>query len=200
MLYTLFKPNPSSSGGLAKFKISKTKRDDTWEVVLFVEFVPQKGWNAERKLGSFDPEKKRFIALNPTEAGEIIHSIETNIPFQSYHKSGDKGCWIKFGSFQKTRTFGRSGDKGFWQGKTNNFAIGISEPGTSISVPIEPGEARCLVQLLSSYIKESMAINAKEEERKFKETKKNFDKPKSEKKEDDVDLPDDVDEDDDVPF
>lgn len=185
MQLTIFKPNPNSTGGLVKLRIAKLKNDkkDVWERVLFAEFVPQKGWNDSNKSGSFDSTKKRTIAINITEAGEILHSMEKEVPFQNYHKSGDRSCWVKFAPFNKKRTFGQEGEKGFWEGQVANFALGYSEKGKGVSIPITPGEAFNLKMLLESYIKESMAIDAKEADKQFKEREN---APKKEPKKDPV--------------
>jgi len=198
MEYTIFKPNPKNTGGLVKLRIANTKnkKDDTWKKTLFAEFVPQKGWNESSKTGGFDSSKKRTIAINVGEAGEILHSIDKNVPFQNYHKSGNNSCWVKFAPFEKQRSFGKEGDKGFWQGEVTNFAIGYSENGKGVNIPLTPGEAFSLKLLLESYIKESMAIDAKESDKKFKERSKNAEKQETKTDEEE----DPLGEDEDVPF
>lgn len=181
MKLTIFKPNPSGNGGLISLKVGMTKNDkkDLWSKTLFVEFVPQKGWDSSKKTGSFDVDKKRIVAINTSEAGEMLYTMDTKAPFQNYHQSGDRSCWIKFAHFDKKRTNGREGDKGFWQGTVDNFAIGYSEKGANVNIPISSGEARELKLLLEAFIKESMALDAKEEERKFKSKAKTQEKEKS---------------------
>lgn len=204
MRYTVFKPNPKNSGGLVNFHLSKLKdkKSGDWKSALFAEFVPQKGWNDDKKVGSFDPEKKRFVLINVGEAGEILHTMKTGIPFQNYHDSGDRSCWVKFASYETTRKFGRKEDKGYREDKVVNFAIGVSEKGNNVNVPLTPGEAEAIRLLLESYIKESMAIDAKEHDKKFKKTQEKKsddsveDTEEQEEEEDDV-----VEEDDsDIPF
>lgn len=200
MKLTIFKPSPKNNGGLVNFRVTQTKaKDDSWKSALFAEFVPQKGWNAEKRTGSFDPEKKRFVLINVGEAGEILHTMKTGIPFQNYHDSGDKSCWVKFGAYETTRKFGRQGDKGYREDKITNYAIGVSEKGNSISVSLTPGEAENFRILLESYIKESMAIDAKEHDKKFKKAQELSNKKE---KEEEVEENDDVEEeeDDSIPF
>jgi len=170
MQYTVFKPNKSNTGGRVQLKVAMTKNEkkDLWSKVLFAEFVPQKTWEESSQTGSFDYTKKRIISINTGEAGEILYSIQNNVPFQNYHKSGERSCWVKFLPFSRPRTVGKEGDKGYWSGQVNNFAFGYNEKGVGVNVPISSGEAQELKLLLESFIKESMALEAKEEERKFK--------------------------------
>ena len=174
MQYTVFKPNHKNTGGLLNLKVAmvKNNKKDAWEKTLFAEFVPQRGWNEKTRSGNFDPSKKRIVAINVGEAGEFLHCMQENIPFQNYHQSGDRSCWIKFAPYLSNRVFGKEGDKGFWKGTVNNFAIGYSEKGQGVTVSLTPGEAYNVKLLLESYIKESMAIDAKEAEKKFKASQK----------------------------
>lgn len=200
MQYTVFKPNPKNTGGLVNLRVANTKNEkkDSWEKTLFAEFVPQKSWNDQNKSGSFDSSKKRTIAINVSEAGEFLSCMEKNVPFQNYHKSGDRSCWVKFAPFDKKRTFGQEGERGYWEGQVTNFALGYSEKGKGVSIPLTPGEAFALKLLLESFIKESMAIDAKEADKKFKENKKESPKQKEEKEEESEE--EFLDDDEDVPF
>ncbi len=202
MQYTVFKPNPKNTGGLLNLRIANTKNNkkEAWEKTLFAEFIPQKGWNEEKKTGSFDVSKKRTIAINIGEAGEILHSMEKSVPFQNYHQSGDRSCWVKFAPFDRSRSFGKEGDKGFWQGNVTNFALGYSEKGQGVNIPLTPGEAYNVKLLLESYIKESMAIDAKEADKKFKKKEgSNQKESKAKPIEEDFENEDEL-EDSDVPF
>ena len=203
MNYTVFKPNPKSSGGLVNFRIAttKNKKTDSWEKVLFAEFLPQKSWNDATKSGSFDPTKKRAVAINIGEAGEMLYSVKRNVPFQNYHKSGDRSCWVKFIPYPRKREVGKEGDKTHWTGDVDNYAFGYSEKGGGVNIPLSSGEAEVFCLLLESYIKESMALDAKEQDKKFK----NKDKPSQsneeteEEKEEEPESEED-DENDQIPF
>ena len=205
MNYTIFKPNPNSNGGLVNLKVAKTKSTkknvEKWEKTLFAEFVPQKGWNSESKTGSFNPDGKRFVAISVGEAGEILHSIKTSIPFQSYHKS-DNPVWIKFGAFQKDRKFGREEDKGYRVDKVNNFALGVSGNDLNISVPLSCGEAEVIKVFLRKFIEEALTLEASEQERIFKDNKKdsNSDSGDSNKREGVSEDVEEEDDDDSIPF
>ena len=183
MTYTVFKPNPKGSGGLVNLRIAttKNKKTDSWEKVLFAEFLPQKSWNDATKSGSFDPTKKRTIAINIGEAGEMLYSVKKNVPFQNYHKSGDRSCWVKFIPYPRKREVGKEGDKTHWTGDVDNYAFGYSEKGGGVNIPLSSGEAEVFCLLLESYIKESMALDAKEQDKKFKN--KGKDSPKDEESE-----------------
>lgn len=175
MQYTLFKANKNNTGGRVQIKIAmppKNEKKDLWTKVLFAEFVPQKTWDESTQTGSFDYSKKRTVSINKAEAGEILYSIQNNVPFQNYHKSGERSCWVKFLPFSRSRTVGKEGEKGYWSGQVNNFAFGYNEKGVGVNVPISSGEAQELKLLLESFIKESMALESKEEERKSKAREK----------------------------
>lgn len=105
MKLTIFKPNPSNKGGFVSLKVATTKNNkkDVWEKTLFAEFVPQKSWSESSKTGSFDANKRRTVALNVSEAGEMLNSMRFAVPFQNYHQSGDKSCWVKFLPYKKTQ-------------------------------------------------------------------------------------------------
>jgi hypothetical protein len=205
MQYTVFKPNPKNTGGLVNLRIATTKNNkkDVWEKVLFAEFLPQKGWNDATKSGSFDASKKRSIAINVGEAGEMLYSVKRNVPFQNYHKSGDRSCWVKFIPYSRKREVGKEGDKTHWVGEVDNYAFGYSEKGVSVNIPLTSGEAEVFCLMLESYIKESMALDAKESDKKFKS--KGKDSPKDEEPEteqEEEDSNDNVEDDDssDIPF
>lgn len=184
MNYTIYKPNPKNTGGLANFKTAKVKnqKKDMWESILFVEFVPQKGWNDEKKTGSFDADKKRFVAINVAEAGEFLYSMQERKQFQNYHKSGERACWVKFGHYNTKRKISQGQGKDDLFFEVDNFVIAVSEKGNNVSVPISAGEGQVLKLLLESYIKESMALTASEESKKFKASQKGG----SEKEEDET--------------
>lgn len=201
MNYTVFKPNTKNSGGILKFRVStvKNEKKDIWEERLFVELVPQNGWNEKTKTGSFDASSKKFVMLNTNEAGEILHAIETKIPFETYHKSGDSGTFIKFAPFVSKRKFGKEGMTGHRVDDVFNFAFGIVGD-LKLSVSLAPGEVFALKVFLEKFIVSSCSLAGKEEDRKFKQGQK---KENKKQKEETVSTEGDEvedDEDDDVPF
>ena len=177
MNYTIFKPAKSGKGGILKFKTSLKKNDkkDVWEELLFAELVPQKTWNGSAN-STYDPANKKVVKLSVTEAGEILHTLKTNIPFQTYHKNGEGGVWIKFAYYVTKRTFGREGDKGYQVNELDNYALGIGGATVSIS----SGEAEALKVYLEKYIVSAVSLAGKEEDKKFKKKAQNKSEPKPE--------------------
>lgn len=193
MNLTIFKPAKSGKGGILKFKtsIKKNERKDVWEELLFAELVPQKTWNGPAN-STYDPSNKKVVKISVTEAGEMLHTLKTNLPFQTYHKNGDDGVWIKFAHYETTREFGREGDKGYRKDKVDNYAFGI----TGVTVSISSGEAEALKVFLEKYIVAAVSLAGKEEDKKFKKKAQQTQKTE-EPKEQEVETSED---DDDVPF
>lgn len=169
MNYTVFKPKGANKGARVSFNTSKLKNSKgEWQERLFVEFVPQKGFNSEKNVAVFDYSNKKSVMVNPSEAGEMIHTISTGIPFQTYHKNGESGVWIKFAPWQKKREFGQKGKTGHRIDEVSEFSIGISGSYVFIAISLSCGEVQCLRVLLESYIKQAMAIDASELAKKMK--------------------------------
>lgn len=163
MNYTVFKPSGTNKGARISFNTSKVKNNkDRWQERLFVELVPQKGFNQEKQVAVFDYANKKSVMINPTEAGEMLHTILTGIPFQTYHKNGDSGVWIKFAPWTKKRQFGQEGSKGHRVDTVSDIAFGLTGKDIFISASLSCGECQCLKVLLESYIKQAMAIDASE--------------------------------------
>ena len=152
MHYTIFKPNAKSTGGLGSFRVAQTKKGDDWVAQLFIELVPQSGWDAAKRVGSFDNSKKKCIMLNAGEAGEMINSINKRVEWKSFHKSGDTSTQISFGPWEQTMVLSVNSD-----GKQNRIGATI-------------GELECLKILLEHFIKTSLSLSAKNNDRKFKES------------------------------
>lgn len=169
MRYTVYKPNAKVTGGLATFSIGETKnKKEEWEKTLFIEFISQKSWNAEKHSGTFDYENKKFVAISISEAGEFIYSIRSGTPYQNFHKSAKGTSVVKVGSYTQSRSVGQEGQKGFWKGDVRNVAVGVSFSGKSISVPLAPGEQEVVCLLLESYIKQAVAQDASNEKKRRK--------------------------------
>lgn len=202
MRYTVYKPNTKVTGALATFSIGETKnKKEEWEKTLFIEFIPQKSWNAEKHSGSFDYEKKKFVAINLAEAGEFIHSIRSGFPYTNFHKSAKGTSVVKIASYNQERKVGQEGQKGFWKGEVRNVAVGVSFNGVNINVPLSPGEQEVVVALLDSYIKQSIAQEASNEKKRRKNRENAS--PKKDEKESSGEIFDEapnMDDLDDVPF
>lgn len=196
MKYTVFKANPKSTGAIANLRTSKLKNDkkNVWEERLFLEMLPQKGWNDSNKTGSFDPDKKQTVMINPTEAGDMVNTILNGIPFDAYHQSGDgPGKGIKLAPFKGKRKFKtKDGEK---EVEIQKFGLQLAGKGFSISAPLDPGEVQCLRVLLENYIKNAIGLDASEESKKYKSSGDSSNSTSND--EEDTSTEDDVD---DVPF
>lgn len=201
MQYTVYKPNPKKSGALANFRVSKTKNEKRgmWEERVFIEFLPQKSWNEEKSTGSFDPEKRRTVMINPTEGGEFVNTLLNGQRYETYHKSGDTGTYIKIGPFQGKRKFKDKNGEEVTEAITR-FGLAISGKGFNISLPIDPGEAQCLRVFFENYVKGALGLEGSEQEKKFKSKKDNSSDDSSSEVEDDEDPDVEDEEDDDIPF
>ena len=79
-----FRILPSAKlSALNKTTITKDKKGNA---VMYVSMIQQHSWNDKTKSGSFkenakNPEKSGTIKLSANEAGEILSSFKTRIPF-----------------------------------------------------------------------------------------------------------------------
>ena len=169
MYYTIYKANPSNSGCCASFRVSLIKNGrEKWIPKLFVEFLPQKSWDDKSKTGTFDKEERKVVAFDINEAGEMLYSIEHNVPWSAFHKTQDGTTIIKFGFWNKKMSFGLPKEKGYWEGEKRNSAISFNSQGKSCSLPITSGETVVLKLLLESYIKQFITMAGKVLDKKFK--------------------------------
>lgn len=167
MLYTIYKPNAKNAGGLASFRVQKKKDEKKgWESLLFVELLPQKSWNNEKRTGSFDKDRKKHIMLNISEAGEFINTFRTKTPFSAFHKNGNTSTSISLTTYNSKRKV-----NGEFVEQTN-FGLMVRSGDNTIKVPISPGEAESLIVLLQHYMKESMSLSFKNEQDRFKQSQK----------------------------
>ena len=201
MNYTIFSPNKKNSGGLASFRVSKQKnKKDMWEERLFVEVVPQKEWAGSPQKTGYNPANKKCIMISPSEAGDILHTLDTKIPFESYHKNGETGTWIKAGSFAGSRKFrGRDGQEETHTIARFAFSVSCPNPKFYVGVALNPAEAYCLRVFLENYIKGAMGLEGAELAKKFKQDQKKKDgepeskpsksEPEAELEEEDAGIP-----------
>jgi hypothetical protein len=82
---SLFKPNAKNTGAalLASFNSKGDKKG------IFLELIPQTGWNEQTKNGSFKGGEKITVKFSPQEAAKFIHSLEYLKPFEKplFHKT-----------------------------------------------------------------------------------------------------------------
>ena len=55
------------------------------------------------KENAKNSEKSGTIKLSPTEAGEVLSSFKTRIPFLAFHRSGEDTTIIKFTPWDKKK-------------------------------------------------------------------------------------------------
>lgn len=171
--YTIFKPNAKSSGGLASFRVSQTKKGEDLVAQLFVELVPQSGWDAGKRTGSFDNSKKKCVMFNIGEAGEMIACIKNGYPWQAFHKSASSSTQITFGPWKKTHEIGKQGGQGHWKGEKNDFVLSVYSDGVPNRITATAGEAECLLILLQDFVRTATVLDGKNHERKFKASQEN---------------------------
>ena len=100
---------------------------------IYVSFIKQFSWNAQKKTGSFkenkdNPKAKKNIKFNDIEISGIIRSIEKEEKWSTFHKfNNDSGVSISFAPYIKENVmsgFGlRVSDS---KDKENVFSVGFT--------------------------------------------------------------------------
>ena len=160
MKFTLYKPNSKNTGAAFSFDLAKDKKGNA---VMYVSMIQQHSWNDKTKSGSFkenakNPEKSGTIKLSANEAGEILSSFKTRIPFVAFHRNNEDTTIIKFTPWDKKRKImGKDGDE--WH-ETPAFGITVSRNSSQVyKLPLEAGETEVLSELLKKYILNSFVTN-----------------------------------------
>ena len=126
MKFTLYKPNSKNTGAAFSFDLAKDKKGNA---VMYVSMIQQHSWNDKTKSGSFkenakNPEKSGTIKLSANEAGEVLSSFKTRIPFVAFHRRNDDTTIIKFTPWDKKRKImGKDGDT--WH-ETPAFGVSVT--------------------------------------------------------------------------
>jgi len=163
MKFTLYKPNSKNTGAAFSFDLAKDKKGNA---VMYVSMIQQHSWNDKTKSGSFkenakNPEKSGTIKLSANEAGEILSSFKTRIPFVAFHRRNDgrntDTTIIKFTPWDKKRKIvGKDGDD--WH-ETPAFGVSVTRNSSmTFKLPLEAGETEVLSELLKKYILESFIV------------------------------------------
>ena len=183
MKFTIYKPNSKNTGAAFSFDLTKDKKENA---VLYVSMIQQHSWNNQTKNGSFkenakNPEKSGTIKLSPTEAGEVLSSFKTRIPFVAFHRRGEDTTIIRFTPWDKKRKImGKDGDE--WH-ETPAFGVSVTRNSSqTFKLPLEAGETEVLSELLKEYIKDSFAVQQYE----TKSTYVKKEEPKEEPEDDDL--------------
>ena len=122
-----YKPT-SSNKGIA-VSISFNPEDSG----IYVSFIRQFSWDANKKTGSFkenkeNPAAKKNIKFNDTEISGIIRAIEKEDSWSTYHKYGnDKGASISFSPYIKNEIMSGFGLRVIdSSNKENAFSVGFT--------------------------------------------------------------------------
>lgn len=161
MKYTLYKPNSKNTGAAFSFDSVKDKDGRN---VMFVSMIQQHSWDDKKKNGSFkenakNPDKSATIMLSYNEAGEILSSFKSRIPFVAFHKKNDETTIIKLTPWDKKRKIvNQDGEE--WV-ETPAWGISVTKNSSqTFKLPIEAGESEVLSELLKDYIRECLNSNS----------------------------------------
>jgi hypothetical protein len=192
MKFTLYKPNSKNAGSAFSFDIAKDKKGNA---VMYVSMIQQYSWNDQTKSGSFkenakNPEKSGTIKLTANEAGEILSSLKTRIPFVAFHRRDKDTTIIKFTPWDKKRKIMNKDGEEWIETPAFGFTVTRNSSQT-FKLPLEAGETEVLGELMKKYILDSFVVADAYQNQKPKYEKKQYDEPKQEVIED---------EDDGVPF
>ena len=182
MKYPIYKPNKNCTGAAGSFAVTKFGKDQ--KTNLFVELLLQKSWDDKKRTGSFNPEKKVTFKLSLSEAGEILSSLKTRIPFTAFHKFGEDTTVINMTPWDKAKTVKtKDGDKKY---TTPAWGLKVTRNSSeTYKLPLEAGEAEVLAAVLTEFIQqvllENSAIDAQNRAKAGSESPK-----AGEKEEDDV--------------
>ena len=160
MKLAIYKPNAKNTGSAFSFDLAVGRKDMP---VLFVNMVQQYSWNDQYKNGSFkenakNPEKSAVIMLTPHEAGEIISSLKSRIPFTAFHKKEDSSVIINFTPWDKDRRIkGKDGEK-VYSSPAFGFTV-TKNSSQKFSLSLEAGEAEMLGILMKEYIIATMVAS-----------------------------------------
>jgi hypothetical protein len=196
MKQTIFKPNSNNSGGMMALEISSDKSPN-----LYVNMVPQTGWDSNKKRGSFQNAKEKSVAfkLSESEAGDLIFAFRNGGVFHAYHTLNGKTTIINVNS--KVERYGPKGS----EVDRPRFSISVSAKDNGVEkkvyLPIEAGEAECMAILLTEFVRRSLEA-AGAESQNYSGGEKSYDnsrsQPSAPKKQETPSAPSY--EDDDIPF
>ena len=184
MKFTLYKPNSKNAGSAFSFDITKDKKGNA---VMYVSMIQQHSWNDQTKSGSFkenakNPERSGTIKLTPSEAGEVLSSLKTRIPFVAFHRRDKDTTIIKFTPWDKKRKImNKNGEE--WI-ETPAFGFSVTRNSSQVfKLPLEAGETEVLAELMKKYILNSFVV-VDSYKASYQEQKPKQEAPKQEEVED----------------
>lgn len=149
MQLAFHKPNSKNSGFLFGFK--------TYQGGLYLEAIRQVSWNDQSKTGSFkenakskDPQKKIVIKMNATEAGGLLKTLGSQIPFSTVHKTNNGQTAISVYKIKRNTKIGQN------EYEVDNVSFNVSREGSKMGILLNVNEIETFRIFLVEYIKESI--------------------------------------------
>jgi len=189
-MITFFKPNKNQSGSLVNFSVAagqpSNPEKEFKEGCVYCKVVKQTAWNEKTHTGSFKGGDSLNVKLNMIELGKMIATMESKIPFSTYHTGYDQNVGINFSVWRDKET---KEEKGYGLifsvakgGEKNKFAVGF-----------QPGEDVVLKKFCELAIEHIMMANYAEEKRRIKKSfaNKNKTEPAAESTQENNELEDD---------
>ncbi len=195
MKYPVYKPNKNVNGCAATFAVVQTGKD--LKTNFFISMIQQSGWDDKKKTGSFagsreDASKNINFKLSVAEAGEILSSFKTRVPFVAFHKFNDDTTVIRLTPWDKNRQVKEQGGEKTYVTPAWGFAV-TKNSSETFRLPLEAGEAEVLAILLKQFIEDSLFENSQDEKTQQAQNSSASVKPErpqqKEKEEDDSDIP-----------
>jgi len=95
-----YKPNAKMTGSACQFYLNHNDGS------FFSTLIKQASWDANRKTGSFqankkDPTKNVIIKLSALEVAGFIDAIERSVEFKGYHSSAQQVVQFSFGPYMR---------------------------------------------------------------------------------------------------
>jgi len=122
-----YKPNASNKGVAVSIAFNEADGG------IYVSFIKQFSWNAEKKIGSFKGNKdnlsaKKNIKFNDVEVSGIIRAIEKEEKWSTFHKfNNDSGVSISFSPYLKEGVMSGFGLRvSDTKDKENIFSVGFT--------------------------------------------------------------------------
>jgi|14BtaG_2_1085337.scaffolds.fasta_scaffold00471_11 hypothetical protein len=162
MKYRIYKPNPKNTGCAATVDIAQI--GDHSASNLFISMIQQKGWDNAKRTGSFSGGKDINFKLSVAEAGEMVSSIKSRIPFVAFHKFNDDSTIIRFVPWDQNRTVKeKNGDVNY---KTPAWSLNVKRNGSdAFRLPISSGESQVLNVILKKFIADSLIHTSEQDVR-----------------------------------
>lgn len=150
----IYKPNKSNTGCAMNVQIGRAGKKR--ELAVFLQSILQFSWDDQKKTGSFsgnreDKDKNITFKLTESECGGVISAIKNRHEFSAFHSHEQNKTSLKLIPWDKE--FKGKGKNGEYTYTQPAFGLTIVRNGNqTFRVPLECGEARCIVALLENYL------------------------------------------------